>query len=323
MSIKADTAPLPLPLTAAKAGAHAGPSLATPRDYFELLKPRVMGLVVFTALVGMVAAPGHINPVIGFTALLFIAIGAGASGALNMWYDADIDAMMSRTSKRPIPQGIIQRGEVLGFAMFLAVFSVLAMGLLINLISAALLAFTIIFYAVVYSMWLKPATPQNIVIGGAAGAFPPVIGWAAVTGTVALEPVVLFLIIFVWTPPHFWALALLRADEYARAGVPMLPVVAGDAETRRQVVLYSWLLAPVGMLPWLLGYASLVYGAVAFVGGALFVAAAIRLRKAAAGDATEQAAKALFGYSILYLVLLFAVLLVEKGSGWSFGQLVW
>lgn len=328
MSIETTIAPPPSPLAAAKAGAHAGPdllapSLAMPRDYFELLKPRVMSLVVFTALVGMVAAPGHMNPVIGFTALLFIAIGAGASGALNMWYEADIDAMMSRTSKRPIPQGIIRRGEVLGFAMFLAVFSVLAMGLLINVLSAALLGFTIVFYAVVYSMWLKPTTPQNIVIGGAAGAFPPVIGWAAATGSVALEPIVMFLIIFVWTPPHFWALALLRADEYARAGVPMLPVVAGDAETRRQIVLYSWLLAPVGVLPWLLGYAGLLYGAVALVGGILFVTAARRLRKAAAGEATEQAAKALFGYSILYLVLLFAVLLVEKGSGWSFGQLVW
>jgi protoheme IX farnesyltransferase len=328
MSMQSDTAPLPSPLEAANAGVHAGPSLLTPslampRDYFELLKPRVMSLVVFTALVGMVAAPGHINPVIGFAALLFIAIGAGASGALNMWYEADIDALMTRTAKRPIPQGIIARGEVLGFALFLAVFSVVALGLLVNLLSACLLAFTIVFYVVIYSMWLKPWTPQNIVIGGAAGAFPPVIGWAAATGTVALEPVVMFLIIFVWTPPHFWALALLRADEYARAGIPMLPVVAGDAETRRQIVLYSYLLAPVGALPWLLGYAGLAYGAVAIVGGALFIAAALRLRKAAEGEATTQAAMALFGYSILYLVLLFAVLLVEKGTGWSYGLIVW
>jgi protoheme IX farnesyltransferase len=328
MSMQTDTAHLHSPLNAADADARAGssgftPSLATPRDYFQLLKPRVMSLVVFTALVGIVAAPGHVNPVIGLTALLFIAIGAGASGALNMWYEADIDAKMSRTAQRPIPQGIIRRGEVLGFAIFLAVLSVVALGLLVNVLSAALLAFTIFFYAVIYSVWLKPSTPQNIVIGGAAGALPPVIGWAAASGTIALEPIVMFLIIFVWTPPHFWALALLRADEYARAGIPMLPVVAGDSETRRQIVLYSFLLAPVGVLPWLLGYTSAVYGTVAIVSGIAFVFAALRLRKAPAGDATAKAAKALFGLSILYLVLLFAVLLVEKGFGWSFGQIVW
>ncbi|HWV52622.1 heme o synthase [Pseudorhodoplanes sp.] len=328
MSTRTDTAPLHSPLSAADAGARVGsdaftPSLATPRDYFSLLKPRLMSLVVFTALTGMVAAPGHINPVLGFTALLFIAIGAGASGALNMWYEADIDAKMSRTAKRPIPQGIIRSGEVLGFAIFLAVFSVVALGLLVNVLSAALLAFTIFFYAVIYSVWLKPSTPQNIVIGGAAGALPPVIGWAAASGTIALEPIVMFLIIFVWTPPHFWALALLRSDEYARAGIPMLPVVAGDSETRRQIALYSWLLAPVGVLPWILGYASVVYGAVALVTGAMFVMYALRLRKAAEGKATVKAAKSLFGFSILYLFLLFAVLLAEKSVGWSFGQLVW
>jgi protoheme IX farnesyltransferase len=323
MSTKTDTVQLASPLSAANAGAHTGPSLATPRDYFEVLKPRVMSLVIFTALVGMVAAPGPMNPVLGLTALLFIAIGAGASGALNMWYEADIDAKMSRTVKRPIPQGVIARGEVLGFALFLAVFSVVALGLLVNVLSAVLLAATIFFYAVVYSVWLKPSTPQNIVIGGAAGAAPPVIGWAAATGSISLEPVLMFLIIFMWTPPHFWALALIRADEYARAGVPMLPVVAGDRETRRQIVLYSWLLAPTGVLPWLFGYAGLAYGAIALVGGVMFVLAALRLRKAPDGQATEQAAKALFGYSILYLALLFAVLLVEKGTGWSFGQLVW
>ncbi len=311
------------PLPAANAGAQAVPSLATPRDYFELLKPRVMSLVVFTALVGMISAPGSINPVLGFTALLFIAIGAGASGALNMWYEADIDAKMSRTAKRPIPQGVIAPGEVLGFALFLAVFSVVALGLLVNLLSAALLAFTIFFYAVIYSIWLKPSTPQNIVIGGAAGAFPPVIGWAATSGSVALEPVLMFLIIFVWTPPHFWALALIRADEYARAGIPMLPVVAGDRATRRQILLYSWLLAPVGVLPWLFGYASLLYAATAILCGALFVLSALRLSKASDGAATEKAAKHLFGFSILYLFVLFAVLLVEKAAGWSFGQLVW
>ncbi|WP_414710280.1 heme o synthase [Pseudorhodoplanes sp.] len=323
MSMQTDTAHLPSPLPAANAGAHAGPSLATPRDYFALLKPRVMSLVVFTALVGIVAAPGEIHPVIGITALLFIAIGAGASGALNMWYEADIDAKMSRTAKRPIPQGVIRRGEVLGFALFLAVFSVVALGLLVNVLAAALLAFTIFFYAVIYSIWLKPSTPQNIVIGGAAGAFPPVIGWAAASNSIALEPIVMFLIIFLWTPPHFWALALLRSDEYARAGIPMLPVVAGEAETRRQIVLYSWLLAPVGVLPFILGYAGLVYGVISLVCGVMFVVYALRLRKAAEGEATVKAAKSLFGFSILYLFLLFAVLLVEKSTGWSFGQLVW
>ncbi len=321
--MQTDHTQLPSPLSAAKGGAYPGPSLATPRDYFALLKPRVMSLVVFTALVGMVAAPGHMNPVIGAVALLFIAVGAGASGALNMWYEADIDAKMSRTAKRPIPKGVIARGEVLGFALFLAVFSVVALGLLVNVLSAALLAFTIFFYAVIYSVWLKPSTPQNIVIGGAAGAFPPVIGWAAATGSIAIEPVLMFLIIFVWTPPHFWALALIRADEYSRAGIPMLPVVAGDRETRRQIVLYSWLLAPVGVLPYLFGYASIAYGVIALVGGVLFVRSALRLRNAEAGAATEKAAKSLFGFSILYLFLLFAVLLVEKSVGWSFGQLVW
>ena len=328
MAMQSETAHLNSPLPAANDGArnkpnNAGPSLATPRDYFELLKPRVMSLVVFTALVGMVVAPGQINPIIGATALLFIAIGAGAAGALNMWYEADLDAVMSRTKKRPIPDGRVLPGEVLGFALFLAVFSVVAMGLFVNLLSAVLLAFTIFFYAVIYSMWLKRWTPQNIVIGGAAGALPPVIGWAAATGTVSLEPIVMFLIIFIWTPPHFWALAMLRTEEYARAGVPMLPVVAGERETRRQILLYSLLLAPVGALPYFLGYTSAIYGAVSVVCGVLFVQAAFRLRNAAAGEATERAAKKLFGFSIVYLGLLFAVLLVDQGIGLSLGQLKW
>ncbi|ARQ02767.1 heme o synthase [Pseudorhodoplanes sinuspersici] len=318
------TSPLPAVNDGARHGANpVGPSLATPRDYFETLKPRVMSLVVFTALVGMVVAPGHINPVIGGVALLFIAIGAGAAGALNMWYEADLDAMMSRTMKRPIPDGRIQPGEVLGFALSLAIFSVVALGLFVNLLSAALLAFTIFFYAVIYSMWLKRWTPQNIVIGGAAGALPPVIGWAAATGSVSLEPIVMFLIIFVWTPPHFWALAMLRTDEYARAGIPMLPVVAGERETRRQIVLYSILMAPVGALPYILGYTSALYGTVSIITGAMFVMAAFRLRNAPEGEATERAAKKLFGFSILYLGLLFAVLLIDRGFGLSFGQLTW
>lgn len=328
MSMQSEIARLTTPLPAVNDGARngaspVGPSLATPRDYFETLKPRVMSLVVFTALVGMVVAPGHVNPVIGGIALLLIAIGAGAAGALNMWYEADLDAMMSRTMKRPIPDGRILPGEVLGFALSLAVFSVVAMGLFVNLLSAVLLAFTIFFYAVIYSMWLKRWTPQNIVIGGAAGALPPVIGWAAATGSVSLEPIVMFLIIFVWTPPHFWALAMLRTEEYARAGIPMLPVVAGERETRRQILLYSILMAPVGALPYLLGYTSALYGAVSIVSGVMFVMAAFRLRNAAEGEATKRAARKMFGFSILYLGLLFAVLLIDQGFGLSFGQLTW
>src|SRR5512140_790646 len=217
----------------------AEPSLASVGDYIALLKPRVMSLVIFTALVGLAVAPGPIHPVTAFTALLCIAVGAGASGALNMWSDADIDALMTRTARRPLPMGRIQPGEALAFGLTLSAFAVVVLGLLVNILSAALLAFTIFFYVVVYTMWLKRSTPQNIVIGGAAGAFPPMIGWAAVTGSMSFEPILLFLIIFFWTPPHFWALALYRADDYARAGVPMLPVVSGDATTRRQILFYT------------------------------------------------------------------------------------
>jgi protoheme IX farnesyltransferase len=318
MASQTKTVPMPM-----QDGLAVGPGLATPRDYFELLKPRVMSLVIFTALVGLVVAPGPVNPIIALAALIFIALGAGAAGALNMWYEADLDAQMQRTAKRPLPQGRLQRGEALGFALFLAVFSVAAKGLFVNLLSAALLAFTIFFYAVIYSMGLKRRTPQNIVIGGASGALPPVIGWAASSNSIAFEPLLMFLVIFVWTPPHFWALALLRAEEYARVGVPMLPVVAGDRETRRQISLYSLLLAPVGMLPWLFGYSSALYGVTAAVAGLLFVAAALRLSRAEAGRATERAAKGLFGYSILYLLMLFAVLLIDRGFGLTFGRISW
>src|SRR6478672_11139666 len=221
-----------------------GPSIASVGDYVALMKPRVMSLVVFTALVSIMIAPGHIHPVIGFTALLCIAIGAGAAGALNMWYDADIDALMARTAQRPIPAGRVSRGEALGFGVTLASGSVVVLGLVANWIAAGLLAFTIFFYAVIYTIWLKRRTPQNIVIGGAAGAFPPMIGWAAATGSVGLESIVLFGIIFMWTPPHFWALALCRAGDYERAGVPMLPVVAGTQETIRQIRMYSLVLIP-------------------------------------------------------------------------------
>jgi protoheme IX farnesyltransferase len=288
-------------------------SEASVGDYIALLKPRVMSLVVFTALVGMVVTPGHVHPVIGFASLLCITIGAGAAGALNMWYDADIDAVMSRTAQRPIPTGKVLPREALSFGMTLAVGSVAVLGLVANWLAAALLAFTIFFYVVIYTAWLKRATPQNIVIGGAAGAFPPMIGWAAATGAIGLESILLFLIIFFWTPPHFWALSLWRADDYARAGIPMLPVVAGRAETRRQILLYSIVLAPIGASPWLFGYAGLAYGVTAVAGGVAMIVLASRIM--ALGDGAVPAAKRLFGVSILYLFVLFAVLLVDGVLG--------
>ncbi len=283
-------------------------------DFFALLKPRVMTLVVFTGLAGIVVAPGDIHPVLAFTALLCIAVGAGAAGCLNMWYDADIDARMARTVLRPVPSGRIEPGEALGFGVTLSVGSVLIMGLAINLASAALLALTIAFYVFIYTMWLKRRTPQNIVIGGAAGAFPPMIGWAAVTGGISVESVVLFLIIFFWTPPHFWALALFRSEDYARVGVPMLPVVAGDHETRRQILLYSLILAPLTLLPWVLGHAGPVYGVPTALLGAGFVALAVQVLREARpeGEApVYTSAKRLFGYSILYLFIVFGFLMGE------------
>jgi heme o synthase len=292
--------------------ARVEPSIAGVGDYIALMKPRVMSLVVFTALVGLLVAPGHVHPVIGFAALLCIAVGAGAAGALNMWYDADIDACMARTAGRPIPRGRVTPGEAAGFGMTLAVFSTVTLGLLVNLFAAALLAITILFYVVVYTMWLKRSTPQNIVIGGAAGALPPMIGWAAVTGGVALEPIVLFLIIFFWTPPHFWALSLYRKDDYARAGIPMLPVVAGDDETRRQILLYTLILAPLGAAPWLLGYAGICYGIAAVAAGAGMIALALRVRAERVG---HTASKQMFAFSILYLFLLFAMLLADRMLG--------
>jgi heme o synthase len=282
-------------------------------DYLALMKPRVMSLVVFTAFVGLMVAPGHIHPVIAFTALLCIAIGAGAAGALNMWYDADIDAVMTRTASRPIPSRRVTAGEAAGFGVTLGGFSVAVLALLVSWTAAALLAFTIFFYVVVYTVWLKRRTPQNIVIGGAAGALPPMIGWAAVTGSVSLESFLLFLIIFLWTPPHFWALSLLRADDYARARVPMLPVVAGPDETRRQIMLYTLVLAPVGLTPWLFGHAGLVYGATAIIAGTVMVAFAWRVNRTREGEGAARAARGLFSYSILYLFTLFAVLLIERG----------
>ena len=303
------------------AGVRLEPSIASVGDYIALMKPRVMSLVVFTALVGLVMAPGHIHPVIGFTALLCIAVGAGAAGALNMWYDADIDAVMTRTTGRPIPQGRVAPGEAFAFGLTLAVFSVAVLGLLVNWLAAVLLAFTIFFYVVIYTMWLKRSTPQNIVIGGAAGAFPPMIGWAAATGGVSLEPCLLFLIVFFWTPPHFWALSLNRTDDYARARVPMLPVVAGAEETRRQILLYSIVLVPIGAAPWLLGYANAIYGATALLAGALMVALAWRVRNEGNGEGAHRAAQRLFAFSILYLFVLFAVLLIDRIAGGLMGHL--
>ena len=293
--------------------ALAQPSLASAGDYITLLKPRVMSLVVFTALVGLAVAPGSLHPVTAFTALLCIAVGAGASGALNMWYDADIDAKMTRTARRPVPAGRVQPGEALAFGLTLSVFSVVILGLLVNVLSAALLAFTIFFYAVVYTMWLKRSTPQNIVIGGAAGAFPPMIGWAAVSGSMSLEPILLFAIFFIWTPPHFWALALYKTEDYARAGIPMLPVVAGEVVTRRHILLYTLLLVPVGIAPWPLGFASALYGATSVVTGAIMLLLAWQVFRER--RPVERACRNLFAFSILYLFLLFAVLLVDRGWG--------
>jgi heme o synthase len=318
MSLVSEGADLTRPLGPVRS--RAEPSLAGVEDYLALLKPRVMSLVVFTALVGLAVAPGHLHPVIGFTALLCIAIGAGASGALNMWYDADIDAVMTRTVKRPIPAGRVQPGEALTFGATLAVGSVLVFGVLVNWFAAALLAFTIAFYVFVYTMWLKRSTPQNIVIGGAAGAFPPMIGWAAVTGDVSVAPFLMFLIIFLWTPPHFWALALLRADDYARAGVPMLPVVAGFDETRKQILIYTLILAPVGLSPSLFGFAGIIYGAVALICGATMLALAWRVYRDRTGPAAATAAKKLFAFSLLYVFVLFAALLADNllaRLGWA------
>jgi protoheme IX farnesyltransferase len=297
--------------------ARIEPSIAGVGDYIELMKPRVMSLVVFTALVGLVVAPGHVHPVIGFAALLCITVGAGAAGALNMWYDADIDARMARTAGRPIPRGRITPGEAAGFGFTLAIFSVVSLALFVNLLAAALLAFTIFFYVAIYTVWLKRSTPQNIVIGGAAGALPPMIGWAAATGSLAVEPLLLFLIIFFWTPPHFWALSLYRSEDYARAGIPMLPVVAGEQETRRQILLYTLILVPLGVSPWLFGYAGATFGIAASALGAMMITLAWRVRKE---RGRHNASKQLFAFSILYLFVLFAMLLVDHLSGGLFAH---
>ena len=278
-------------------------------DYIALLKPRVMSLVIFTAFVGYVLAPGALHPVLGAIAILAVAVGAGASGAINMWYDRDIDAVMARTKGRPIPAGRVNADEALAFGVVLSIGSVVVMGLAVNWLAAGLLALTIGYYVFFYTMWLKRRTPQNIVVGGAAGAFPPMIGWAAATGEVSIESLVLFAIIFMWTPPHFWALALYRSGDYRAAGVPMLPVVVGRAETRRQIVIYSVLLVPLGVAPWWLGFVGPFYGSVAAVLGGVFLLGAVRVWR----DDQERHCRQLFGFSILYLFAIFAMLLVDRG----------
>ncbi|MDE2375839.1 heme o synthase [Bradyrhizobium sp.] len=280
-------------------------------DYLALLKPRVMSLVIFTALVGMMMAPGHFHPVLAITSLLCIAVGAGASGALNMALEGDIDAKMTRTANRPIPRGRVTRAEAMAFGVTLSFFSVMTLGILVNWIAGGLLAFTIFFYVVIYTLLLKRWTAQNIVIGGAAGALPPVVAWAAVTGSVAVEPLLLFAIIFFWTPPHFWALALFRSDDYARAGVPMLPVVAGPDATRLQILLYTVVLVAVAAAPWPLGYFDAVYGIASLLLGAGMLALAINVYVCRERGQSLRATRKLFAFSILYLFALFATLLVE------------
>lgn len=283
------------------------------QDMFALTKPRVMTLVVFTALCGLLAAPGSIHPVIGFTAILAITLGAGASAALNQYYEADIDAVMKRTQARPLPSGRMQPEIALQFGLWLGGFSVFLMGSSVNWVAAGLLAFAIFFYAVIYTIWLKRSTPQNIVIGGAAGAFPPMIGWAAVTGDVTIMPVLLFAIIFFWTPPHFWALALFVNSDYSKAGVPMMPVVAGRRSTRIQVGVYSVILAATAIAPWVLGYAGVIYGGASLALNAVFVLLSLRVAVSSTEEpAAMKAEKQLFKYSIVYLFALFAALIADK-----------
>ena len=286
-------------------------SEAAPADYIALLKPRVMSLVIFTALVGLFIAPGHVHPVLAFTSILCIAVGAGASGALNMAYESDIDALMSRTANRPIPRGRITPPEAMAFGMILAFFSVMTLGILVNWAAGALLAFTIFFYVVVYTMLLKRWTAQNIVIGGAAGALPPVVAWAAATGSLSMEPILLFLIIFFWTPPHFWALALFRNDDYARAGVPMLPVVAGPDATRLQILLYTIVLVAVAVAPWPLGYFDAIYGIASLVLGAGMMVCAVEVYRRRERAESLRATRKMFAFSIFYLFALFSTLLLE------------
>ena len=296
------------------AAAQALPLPADWRDFFALTKPRVMSLVIFTGLCGLLAAPGHVDPVLGFTAILCIALGAGGAAALNQWWEADLDAGMRRTKSRPLPAGRMERTSARDFGVGLAAASVLIMGLAVGWLAGAILLVSIVYYAVVYTIWLKPRTPQNIVIGGGAGAFPPLIGWVAVTGHVTLMPVVLFAIIFMWTPPHFWALALFVQSDYAKVGIPMLPVVAGEAVTRRQILIYAILLLPLSVVPWWIGGTGAIYGISAGVLSAVFLALSARvgLRRRAGPDDTMRPEKQLFAWSIIYLFALFGALVADR-----------
>lgn len=290
--------------------------LPTAGDYFSLLKPRVMSLVIFTAFIGLLVAPGEIHPIIGFTAILCIAVAAGASGCLNMWYEADLDAKMKRTAGRPIPAGKIDPESALHFGVGLSVASVLTMGLLVNVVAAVLLTVTILFYVVVYTMWLKRRTAQNIVIGGASGAFPPMVAWAAVTGDVSLASITLFAIIFMWTPPHFWALSLYACKDYANAGIPMLPVVSGEKATKNHIMLYTLAMVPVTLLPWYFGFAGFIYGATAALLGGMFIWLSYALlTEKKSVDEDNANAKKVFFFSIFYLFALFAVLGIENLIG--------
>ena len=288
------------------------------RDFYALTKPRVMSLVIFTGLCGLLAAPGSIHPVIGFTAIFCIAIGAGGAAALNQWWEADLDAGMKRTAARPLPAGRMRRDDARDFGIMISSASVGIMGIAVNWLAAIILAVSIFYYAVVYTIWLKPRTPQNIVIGGGAGAFPPMIGWVAVTGDVTLMPVVLFAIIFMWTPPHFWALALFVQSDYAKVGIPMMPVVKGEVSTRRQILVYSFLLAPVALAPFLLGGTGLIYGIAAIALSGAFIAFAfpVGLRRTTQDDMMRPE-KRLFGFSILYLFALFAALVVDRVAAYQ------
>jgi protoheme IX farnesyltransferase len=297
----------------ARAAAAADNAVGSVGDYVALLKPRVMSLVVFTGWAGLYLAPGHINPFLGFVAVLCIAVAAGASGAINMWYDRDIDAVMERTKDRPIPAGRVAPGDALGFGVILATGSVVMMALALNVVAGILLALTIAFYVFIYTIWLKRSTPQNIVIGGAAGAFPPMVGWAAATGQVGWLSIALFALIFFWTPPHFWALSLYRTGDYAKAGVPMLPVVAGARETKKQMLLYTVALWPVSLAPTLLHAASWFYGAPALALSAIFTLCSIRVMR----DSGDNAAKQMFHFSLVYLFLLFALLVADRALGFA------
>jgi heme o synthase len=283
------------------------------RDFFALTKPRVISLVVFTGLCGLLAAPGHINPVLGFTAILCIALGAGGAAALNQWWEADLDKGMKRTAKRPLPSGRLGKDDARDFGVLLSGASVGIIGLAVGWLAAGILALSIFYYAVIYTVWLKPRTPQNIVIGGGAGAFPPLIGWVAVTGDVTLMPVLLFAIIFIWTPPHFWALALFVQTDYAKVGIPMMPVVAGETSTRRQILGYSVALLLVSLLPWAIGGTGAIYGVAALVLSGLFLVLSVPvgLRTSAAED-TMKPEKRLFAYSVFYLFALFAALVADR-----------